>query len=257
MGNARSISDEPTNLGSLSEAAIVGSRLFAATAAMRALSVKKQSITQHENAIYALAAHGGERSVDLGGAACGYHVKLYCQGPGCVLHLIQVSGAIGGMQEHTHPRGLGQDVLEQLQLLGDEIRGDTRHLGNVSAWRARLATMPPSATPPKTNTIGIVRVALLAARYAGGRRCQDDVNRKTDKLGRKLWEPLSLISGPTIVDEDVLPLDVAVLAKLLPECLKNWPRARHGIDDADPVHLPGLLRFDGGHDAEYQRGTDA
>jgi hypothetical protein len=58
--------------------------------------------------------------------------------------------------------------VQQLESLGGQFAGKNREAGDVAPGRARLGTIPTSTgSTPVMNTIGIVRVADLAARAAG------------------------------------------------------------------------------------------
>ena len=61
-------------------------------------------------------------------------------------------------------------------------------------------------------TIGIVPVAFLAAKAGRSRRRDDDVYLEADELGRELGQPLVPALRKSILDDDVLALDLAKLA---------------------------------------------
>ena len=86
--------------------------------------------------------------------------------------------------------------------------------------RARLATRPaPTGSPALTITMGMVVVALLAAN-ADGRPCDhDQINLKTNQVRRKLRQALRLLLCKSVLDGDILSLNPAKLAQLLPERL--------------------------------------
>ena len=67
--------------------------------------------------------------------------------------------------------------------------------------------------------MGMVVVALLAAN-ADWRPCDhDQINLKTNQVRRKLRQALRLLLGKPVLDGDILSLDPAKLAHLLPERL--------------------------------------
>ena len=126
--------------------------------------------------------------------------------------------------------------------------------------RARLATSPaPTGSPTTAMTMGIVVVACLAASDRRIRPRHDDVDLEPDQLGRESGEPLVLSLRPSVLDHDVLALDVAELAQPSPERLDEM-LGRHGRgrghEEADPIDLPRLLRLGGerrGEEAASQR----
>ena len=67
--------------------------------------------------------------------------------------------------------------------------------------------------------MGIVVVASFAARTAGAVLRDDDVDFEMNQLGREVGEPLILPLRTSVLDDDVLALDLTELAQPLPECL--------------------------------------
>ena len=72
-------------------------------------------------------------------------------------------------------------------------------------------------------TIGIVRVALFAARSLRSHR-NDDVHLELDQLGRQVGEAVEPSFGPSGLEGDVLPFHVAELAQAPTEGRGTLPR---------------------------------
>jgi hypothetical protein len=60
-------------------------------------------------------------------------------------------------------------------------------------------------------TIGIVVVVCLARKRSRCTSGHENVNLETHQLGRQVGEPIIFPLGPSILDDDVLPLHVAEL----------------------------------------------
>jgi hypothetical protein len=110
---------------------------------------------------------------------------------------------------------------------------------NLSKGRRGNAS---SRTP--AVTIGIVLVASLAARRLRNHR-NNDVNLELDQLCRKISEPVEFPFRESVLDDDVLSLDIAKLAQPLPESLvagqePSGCRARRQV--TYPGDLARLLR---------------
>src|SRR5256885_6765677 len=88
---------------------------------------------------------------------------------------------------------------------------------------------------------------------------EDEVDLETGQLGRQTREPLDLPIGPSVLDEDVLTLHVAVFAQALPEGVERHPRLgrfeRTGHQVTDPCDSRRWLclgEVDGGQHQGYQ-----
>src|SRR5262245_51372976 len=113
--------------------------------------------------------HLREGPVDLAGVPRLQGLKPYAQWPGRILHVLHplcVAG-IGRIPEEGHPRDLGHDLFEQLQLLPEQLGRHHRKPRDVSSGRARLATNPAATGSADTLTMGILSVASFAAWIAG------------------------------------------------------------------------------------------
>ena len=71
--------------------------------------------------------------------------------------------------------------------------------------------------------MGMVVVACLAARAAGGVAGDNQVGMEINKLRRQLCEPLDLSLRSPILDDDVLPLQIPPLAQSLPKGVRHTP----------------------------------
>ena len=88
--------------------------------------------------------------------------------------------------------------------------------------RARLSTSPAvtgSVTP--MNTMGIVVVACFAAERGVRRHRNQYVGLLAHQLGRKLGKPLETAALMTVLNDNVLSLNVAEIAQTLPKCLQT------------------------------------
>jgi hypothetical protein len=81
-------------------------------------------VPQDEDATRALAAHRGERRIDLGRGARFQDLKLNPEGAGRVLCLSQRDGVKtrARVLEKSHPGDLGGNPFEHLQLLSHQLR---------------------------------------------------------------------------------------------------------------------------------------
>jgi len=94
-------------------------------------------------------------------------------------------------------------------------------------------------------TIGIVRVALFAARAGGRRPGGDDVDVEPHQLRRERGEPIVLPFGKSILDGDVLAFDPSELAQPFAKGLDEAGRSRIVRQVADSIHATrGLRRTD-------------
>jgi hypothetical protein len=78
--------------------------------------------------------------------------------------------------------------------------------------RARLATRPSltGSSPPK-KTIGVVEVALFAARIAVRLPRGDHVDLAVDEVGGQCGRPVTEALCPAVFDRDILSLDITGL----------------------------------------------
>ena len=93
------------------------------------------------------------------------------------------------------------------------------------------------------------------ARRRAGR--QDELHLQSDQFGRERGQPIVAVLREAVLDDDVLALDVAVLAQSLEKALdqERPALARADAQKADPVDLPGRLRLGGERRGEEARGS--
>src|SRR5215469_10155080 len=99
-----------------------------------------------------------------------------------------------------------------------------------------------NGTPNKNTGNGIGR--LLGGKSAWRARRHDDIRLDANQLGRQICEAIVVPLRPSILDGDVLALDVAEFTELLTECvedlaLQGW---RGGAEVTDPRSHSRLLR---------------
>jgi hypothetical protein len=117
--------------------------------------------------------------------------------------------------------------------------------------RARLATTPVAiGSIEATNTIGIVRVAFLAATTGGVPRCDNYIDIATDQFGCRIGE-LVRATGQPVFDADVLALDVPEFAQALPKATHEGLGRRAVAQEPYAIHWPRLLCL-GGEDRRHQ-----
>ena len=92
----------------------------------------------------------------------------------------------------------------------------------------------------------------------GGSLCHNHVHLELGQLGRQVAEPFLAPLRITVLNDDVLALDVAELAQPLPERYKRWigssGRTTNAKKPADQVHLRRLLRLSRERRHEHTEG---
>jgi hypothetical protein len=76
--------------------------------------------------------------------------------------------------------------------------------------------------------------------------CHDHVHLEPDQLRREVSQPIVFALRITVLNDEVLALDIAKLAQPLLECLHTWSGLRGGRTKTKPtypVHLPRRLRL--------------
>jgi hypothetical protein len=125
------------------------------------------------------------------------------------------------MQKEGHPRDLGNQLLEQVQLLPDQVGGHERSPRDV----------PPGARKAgdESNAYGIQNERHddrdRPGRLLGGlgrfpTLGDDDVHLQAHQVGREGWVPIILALGPSGLDGDVPTVLIAQLAQALAEALE-------------------------------------
>jgi len=75
----------------------------------------------------------------------------------------------------------------------------------------------------------------------------DHIDVLPNQLLQQRWEPLASPICPTVLDRNVLALYVPHLSEALAKGIEEMPVRGQGasIDEANAIHLPGLLCLDG------------
>jgi hypothetical protein len=174
-------------------------------------------------------------------------LKLHSQRPGRDVHFSyrELVVRIVRVREDGHTADLGDGLLEQLQLFGDDFQaGAAGHPCNVPA-RAREARDEPG-----TNRIananhddGDGLGGVLGCRHSLRPRRYDDVHLEPDQLGRKVGQPVEPTLRESIVDDNILALNPPEFVQPLPERVEQGRpigRGRHP-KITYPRHLSRLL----------------
>ncbi len=163
---------------------------------------------------------------------------------------------IGRVREDGHTADLGDGLLEQLQLSGDDFQaGIAGHPCDVPA-RAREARDEPGANriANGNHDDGDRLGGVLGCRHSLRPPRYDEVHLEPDQLGREAGQPVDPILSISIVDDNILALNPPELAQPLPERVEQGRpigRGRH-TKKTYPRHLSRLLRPGG-----ERRGEEA
>ncbi len=182
--------------------------------------IEEHRVDENDDRAGLLAGHHREGAVDVGGTTRLQGLKPQAQGPGCilrVLHLWRVA-RVGRIPEEGHPGDFGNDVLEYLQLLPDQLGRHQGQPGEVPAG-------------PRDNRDEPARDRINSPRHDDGDRAgrslcslarrrtirHDDVHLETDQLGREAGKPVVVPLRPSGLNRDVLTFHIAQLAQAFPE----------------------------------------
>ena len=175
-------------------------------------------------------------------------LKLHAEGPSHVLRVFQEGCAhwIAWIAEVRYAGNPRRNLLQQLHPLPEDFFSDQHGDSGDVASRPREARHDPGAyriTPSDHDDRNRLSRTLRHQRCC--RRPDDhDIYLEADKFGDQLGITLGLAVSVSVLDGDVLALDVAEITETLPECRGVWLgwRGRFGWEqDSDPRHLPGLL----------------
>src|SRR5205807_10393678 len=85
--------------------------------------IEERSVYENDEPARPLVGHRREGAVDLTGASRPQELKPHAQGPGRILPLARLWRVawVGRIREQRYPRNPGDDLLEHLQLLADQI----------------------------------------------------------------------------------------------------------------------------------------
>jgi hypothetical protein len=126
------------------------------------------------------------------------------------------------MHEHGDAREVGNRLLEELKPLPIEIRRNVTQSRDVPFWVGEVRDEPfPNRIAGRYNDWDRAR-GLLGSASREVSSCHNHLDVETDKLGRQMGQMVCPPLGPTVLDDDVLPLDVAKVAQTLLECLDTW-----------------------------------
>jgi len=148
-----------------------------------------------------------------------------------------------GCQEGSHTRESGNDLPEQLQAFGDQLRAEKGRPGDISTRPCQAGDQLVADGIGHHRRDDGERVGGLLGGTGCGRAPRDnDVNLERHQLGRELGKPIRLPLRIPALEGQVLPLDVSELVQALVEWLENGCRMRSGAghQEAYPGHLPGL-----------------
>src|SRR5499426_197747 len=216
-------------------------------------------VGHYEECSHTLCGHRRECAVELGGTSGLQELKLHSQRPSRDGHFSDRERVvrIGRVREDGHTADLGDGLLEQLQLFGDDFQaGAAGHPCDVPA-RAREARDEPGTNriangnhDDRDRPGGV----LGCRRYLRPRRCDDEVHLEPDQLGRQVGQPVDPILRISIVDDDILALNPPELAQPLPERVEQGRPIGTGREAKKtyPRHLSRLLRVGG-----ERRGEEA
>jgi len=110
------------------------------------------------------------------------------------------------------------------------------------AWTAQTADEPGADRIADRQEDDGDRLSHLLSRLRGlGGGCNEEVHRDPDKFGRQIGKAIHLEVRPTILNGDVLAVDVTEIAQPLEECLRI-PGRTHRNSSAereipDPRHF--------------------
>jgi hypothetical protein len=159
-----------------------------------------------------------------GGVELAFTCRFYDQdfpsdGATCCLDFSQLSleFRLVRVPQHRDHSGLGNEFMQQPQLLGRQISSGKHHAGDVAA---RPAEAGHQACSDRIEAGGENdwnrRRRCLDSRYRNAVR-HDHVHLAADEFCRHPRNPVILIVGPAILDGDVLALDESGLVQALPE----------------------------------------
>jgi hypothetical protein len=190
-------------------------------------------------------------------------LKLHSQRPGRDVHFSyrELVVRIGRVREDGHTADLGDGLLEQLQLFGDDFQaGVAGHPCDVPA-RAREARDEPGANriANGNHDDGDRLGGVLGCRHSLRPPRYDEVHLEPDQLGRQVGQPVDPILRISIVDDNILALNPPELAQPLPERVEQGRPIGRGrqAKKTYPRHLSRLLRVGGERRGEEARAQGA
>ena len=141
---------------------MAGSRCAAANSNTRFRLRIRERVGDHENGVRHLAIHGPERLIEVVGLAHAQGLNADAQGMGTRLRRLVTQGhsEILGIPKHRHAVQVGRELLQKVQPLGRDFRGDIRDAGEIAA-------RPGQAL----DQLGADRVACVDRHDRQGRSC--------------------------------------------------------------------------------------
>ena len=149
-------------------------------------------------------------------------LKAHAQRPGRGLGRSQLALAVArGMPEDSDARDPGDGLFQEFHPLPAQVLREGRQPRDVPAWsgEARDETGPHRVARERHDD-GDCGGGLLAPQRPVS-ACDDDVHLEANQVGGQAWEPFGSSLRPSVFDAEVPPLDVAELAKPLPERLER------------------------------------
>jgi hypothetical protein len=88
---------------------------------------------------------------------------------------------------------------------------------------------------------------------------QQHVHLEANEISDEIRKPVKLASRPTVLDDQILALDISEFTQTLTEAIEltDWRgRGRHVAYPSDPRNLPRLLRLSGERRGEEAAGQE-
>src|ERR1700682_5989699 len=177
--------------------------------------------------------------------------RIFCDGDGRLeFRVFRIS------QQRHHRRGRN-DFVKQRHSFRYALDVEPADAGHVAAWPIEAG-----------DEAGLYRIfaAVKDDRYRGGRRhgetrrhnaagCGNNIDLATNQFGGEHRQLVRIAARPAILDDDVLPLDIARLAQAVAKHLpiRRVPLGRLTAEEADDRHCR-LLRARGPW--QYGRSTN-
>src|SRR3990172_7257216 len=167
-------------------------------------------------------------------------LKLYAQRAGGTLDFPKFRIRMIRVPEDTHPGNPGRHLFEECQSLSRQLVKYECHPRDVST-RAREARHEPHldriVTDPHDDWDRSDR--LLGGRGHVSTEREDDVGLQAYQISGEIGEPLGLPLRETVLDGEVLPLDVSEVTQRLAERRDVWIRLGSAVqENPHPRDLP-------------------
>ena len=176
---------------------------------------EQHRVRQGQNGRSALPAHGLERAVELRGTSHLQDLKLHPKRPMAVAQTLQGERMpwVVRIRQHGDPRGSGNHLPQELELLDAQIDAQRGHAGDV----------PPRASKTGNETqLNRIRTVHhddrnrgrrpLGGKDGAGIRRDNRVGFEPSQLGCELVGPLGLPLGLSKIKDQVPTFDVSKVA---------------------------------------------